>query len=98
MTSSKGEGDTGNHEEYQVDKDNNKVQVNYLYKETLDNLGENYFGANRRTQTLHSKVHTQPMVAAEIDGYIWEQVNNNNYIEVDIHAARQEGHQLHFVG
>ena len=27
----------------QVDKENNKVQVNYLYKETLENLGENYF-------------------------------------------------------
>ena len=72
----------------QVDKENNKVQVNYLYKETLENLGENYFGATRRTQTLHSKVYTQPMVAAEMDNYIREQVNNNNYIEVDIHAAR----------
>ena len=38
------------------------------------------------------------MVAAELDKYIWEQVNNDNYIKVDIHAARQEGHQLHFVG
>ena len=38
------------------------------------------------------------MIAAEIDNYMWEQVNNGNYIEVDIHAARQEGHQLHFVG
>ena len=27
-----------------------------------------------------------------------KQVNKGNYIEVDIHAARQEGHQLHFVG
>ena len=38
------------------------------------------------------------MVTAEIDNYIWDQVNNDNYIKVDIHAARQEGHQLHFVG
>ena len=82
----------------QVDQDNSKVQVNYLYKETLENLGENYFGATRRTQTLHYKVYTQPMVAEEIDNYIWDQVNNDNYIKVDIHAARQEGHQLHFVG
>ena len=66
----------------QVDKDKNKVQINYLYKETLENLGENYFGATRRTQTLHSKVYTQPMVAAEIDDYIWDQVNNDNYIKV----------------
>ena len=27
-----------------------------------------------------------------------EQEANGNYIETDIHAARQEGHQLHFVG
>ena len=81
----------------QVDKDNNKVQVNYLYKETLENLGENFFGATRITQTLHSKVYAQPMIAAGIDNCMWEQVNKGNYIEVDIHAARQEGHQLHFV-
>ena len=67
-------------------------------KETLENLGENYFVATWRIQTLHSKVYTQPMIAAEIDNYMREQVNNGNYIEVDIHAARQEGHQLHFVG
>ena len=38
------------------------------------------------------------MIAAEIDNYMQEQVNIGNYIEVDIHVARQEGHQLHFVG
>ena len=64
-----------------VDKDNNKVQVNYLYKETLENLGENYFSATWRTQTLHTKVYTQPMVASEMDKYIKEQMNNNNYIK-----------------
>ena len=69
-----------------------------MYKATLDNLGENYFGAIRRTQTLHSKVYTQPMVAAEIDDYVEEQVDVDNYIKVDIHTAKQEGHQLHFVG
>ena len=81
-----------------VDKDNNKVLVNYLYKENLENLGENYFGATRRTQVLYTKVYPQPRVASEMDKYIKEPVNNSNYIEINIHAARQEGHQLHFVG
>ena len=31
-----------------VDKDNNKVLVNYLYTEKLANLGENFFGATQR--------------------------------------------------
>jgi len=82
----------------QVDKINNKVHVNYLYKETLKNLGDNYFGAIRRTMLLHSTVYKQPAVAAEIDEYMEEQVNVDNYIPVDIDKARQEGHQLHFVG
>ena len=38
------------------------------------------------------------MVATEIDGYIQDQVDRDNYIKIDIHAARREGHQLHFVG
>ena len=38
------------------------------------------------------------MIVAEIDNYMLEQKINGNYIEVDIHAARREGHQLHFVG
>ena len=65
----------------QVDKDNNKVQVNYLYKETLENLGENYFGATQRTQMLHSKVYTQPKVPLEMDKYI--------------HRGTDEQQQLH---
>ena len=33
-----------------------------------------------------------------MDKYIQEQVYNKNYIEVDPNMARQEGHQVHFVG
>ena len=33
-----------------------------------------------------------------MDKYIQEQVNNENYIEVNPYMARQEGHQVHFVG
>ena len=81
-----------------VDKDNNKVLVNYLYTEKLANLGENFFGATRRIQTLHNKIYPKPEVATEMDKYIQEQVYNKNYIEVDPYMARQEGHQVHFVG
>ena len=65
-----------------VDKDNNKVLVNYLYKENLENLGENYFGATRRTQALYTKVYPEPMVAFEMDKYIDEQVKNSNHIKI----------------
>ena len=37
-----------------VDKDKNKVLVNYLYTEKLVDLGENFFGATQRIQTLHT--------------------------------------------
>ena len=33
-----------------------------------------------------------------MDKYIQEQVYNENYIEVNPYMARQEGHQVHFVG
>ena len=80
-----------------VDKDLNKVLVNYLYTEKLNNLGEHFFGTTQRIQTLH-KIYPKPEVATKMDKYIQEQVNNGNYIEIDTYVARQEGHQLHFVG
>ena len=66
-----------------VDKDNNKVLVNYFYTEKLANLGENFFGTTRRIQTLHKKIYPRPKVATEMDKYIQEQVYNGNYIEVN---------------
>ena len=81
-----------------VNKDNNEVLVNYLCTETLANLGENFFGTTRRIQTLHNKIYPKPEVATEMDKYIHKQVYNGNYKEVDPNIARQEGHQIHFVG
>ena len=65
-----------------VEKDNNKVLVNYLYTEKLVNLGENFFGTTRIIQTLHNKIYPKPEVANEMDKYIQEQVYNGNYIEI----------------
>ena len=50
-----------------VDKDNNKVLVNYLYTEKLINLGENFFSTTQRIQTLPNKIYPKPEVAAEMD-------------------------------
>ena len=81
-----------------VDKVNNKVLVNYLYTEKLVDLGENFWGATRRIQTLHNKIYPKPEVANEMDKYWQEQVHNGNYIPMDPHTAKMEGHQIHFVG
>ena len=62
------------------------------------NLEEKNVGTTRRIQTLHNKIYPKPEVASEMDKYIEEQVNNANFILVDPYMARQEGHQLHFVG
>ena len=78
-----------------MDKDNNKVLLNYLYTEKLVNLGKNFFGITWRIQTLHNKIYPKPEVATEMSKYIQEQVYNGNYIEVDPYIARQEGHQIH---
>ena len=40
----------------------------------------------------------KPDIAAEMDKYILEQVNNGNYMEININKSRENNHQLHFVG
>ena len=82
-----------------VDKINKKVSVKCLYEEDkLTNLGENYFKATKRAATLHKKIYPKPEVAGEMDLYIKEQVDNDNYIPFDLKEACQEKHQLHIVG
>ena len=56
-----------------VDALNHQVSVKYLY-----NLGENFYGATRRIKTLHNKISDKPEIAAEIDKYIQEQIDNGN--------------------
>ena len=63
----------------------------------MANLGENLFGVTKRVTTLHNKIYLKQEIAEEMDLYINEQVNNKNYIPIDITEARQENHQLHFV-
>ena len=67
-----------------VDTINNQVSVKYLYKENLKELGENYYGAIKRTKTLHNKMLDKPDIATEIDKYIQEQINNGNYEKIDV--------------
>ena len=81
-----------------VDTINNVVSVQYLYNKNLPKLSENYYGATKRISTLHNKMCDKPDIAAEIDKYILEQVNNGNYVETNINEARKNNHQLHFVG
>ena len=42
---------------------NNQVFVKYLYKENLEELGENYYGAIKRTRALHAKMSDKPEIA-----------------------------------
>ena len=53
-----------------VDPINNQVFVKYLYKENIKGLGENFYGAIKRTKTLHTKMSDKPDIATEIDKYI----------------------------
>ena len=43
-------------------------------------------------------MNDKPEIAAEMDRYILEQVNNGNYVEIDVNEARENNHQLQFVG
>ena len=76
---------------------NHQVSVKYLYKENLVDLGENYFSAFRRIKTLHNKISDKPEIAAEMDKYIQEQIDNENYVKINVEEARKTN-QLHFVG
>ena len=80
-----------------VDTVNKKVSVKYLYEEEkLPKLGENFYRATKRASVLHIKIFPKPNVAAGIDQYIHEQVENRNYVEIN--PAHLNNHQLHFVG
>ena len=76
---------------------NHQVSVKYLNKENLVELGENYYGATRRIKKLHNKTSDKPKIALETDKYIQEQIDNGNYIKINVEEARKEN-QLHFVG
>ena len=80
-----------------MDTLNHQVSVKYLYKENLVNLGENYYGATRRIKTLHNKISNKPEIATEIDKYIQEQIDNGNYVKINVEEAKKTN-QLHFVG
>ena len=65
--------------------------------EILKELGENYYGAIKRTKALYAKMSDKPEIATEIDKYIQEQIDNGNYEMINVEEARKK-HQLHFVG
>ena len=65
-----------------VDPIKNTVSVQYLYKENLAKLGENYFGATKSILTIHNKIFNKPEISPEIDKYVQKQ-DNKNYEKVD---------------
>ena len=77
-----------------VDPIKGMVQVNFLYKPNLPSLGENYFGATKRIHALHVRIADKPEIAAEMDKYINQQINNGNYIEINPENHRDQ-YQLH---
>ena len=79
-----------------VDPVKGRVRVNCLYKSNLPSLGENFFGATKRIHALHARIADKPEIAAEMDKYINQQINNGNYIEINPEDHRDQ-HQLHFV-
>ena len=81
-----------------VDTVNILVSIQYIYNKSLLKLGENFYRATKRISTLHNKMNDKPEIAAEMDRYILEQVNNGNYVEIDVNEARENNHQLQFVG
>ena len=81
-----------------VDKSNKRVSVTLYEKDKLKKLGENHSGAIRRIQSLHNKMFNKSEIASEMDLYIKEQVDNENYVHINLDKACQDNHQLHFVG
>ena len=80
-----------------VDTTTNKTSVVCLYKENLPELGENYYGAIKRTTALHNRIFKQPKIAAEMDKYIQGQIDNGNYDKILNLEEERKYHQLHFV-
>ena len=80
-----------------VDPSNHLVSVQYIYKENLVNMGENYYGATKRIMTLHNKIYNKPEISTEIDKYMLEQIDNGNYLKIKVEESRKTN-QLHFVG
>ena len=80
-----------------MDPLNHQVSVQYIYKENLVDLGENYYGATKRICTLHNKLSDKPEISSAIDKYVQEQIDNGTYVEIAIEDARKDN-QLHFVG
>ena len=64
------------------------MSVKCLYTQELDKLGENFYGSTKRIRTLHVKISDKPEIAKEIDDYMKEQVDNGNYIPIDVNEAR----------
>ena len=78
-----------------VDKINNKVSATYLYKEEkLAQLSENLYGATKRISTLHPKIYSKQEITAGVDQFIFDEVENGNYVEINLSKA----YQLLFLG
>ena len=80
-----------------MDTLNQQVSVKYPYKENLVNLGENYYGATKKIMTLQNKIYDKPEISGEIDKYMLEQIDNGNYVKINVEESRKTN-QLHFVG
>ena len=56
---------------FTLDKINNKVTIKYIHDENkIKDLGDNFYRAARRMQTLHEKISKKPELATEMDNYI----------------------------
>ena len=60
-------------------------------------MGENYYGATKRIMTLHNKIYDKPKIFTEIDKSMLEQIDNRNYIRINVEESRKTN-QLHLVG
>ena len=46
---------------------------------------------------MHNKISDKPQITLEMNEYIQEQIDNRNYVNINIEEAGKEN-QLHFVG
>ena len=76
-----------------MDNSNKRVSVTCLYEEDkLKKLGENHSGAIRRIQSLHNKSPTSQRSPLK-----WTSTSRG-YVQINLDEARQNNHQMHFVG
>ena len=73
-----------------VNKLNHKMSILCLHTKDLDLVGENHYGATKRIHALHIKISHKPNIANSMDEYIKEQVDNENFIPININASRKK--------